>query len=76
MKDERLTERFCQSARNIEEQIDELAITIKDLSERLDKLSKALLNYVRYDSDYDEQVHAEIERILDEVENNGRKTVE
>ena len=56
--------------RSFERQMNMLSDQIEELSDRLDKVSKALYHLVQYDSEYDHKIRDEIERIYDESKHN------
>lgn len=56
--------------RSFERQMNMLSDQIEELSDRLDKVSKALYHLVQYDSEYDQKIRDEIERIYDESKHN------
>lgn len=53
---------------SFEKRLNDIEDQIGELSERLDRISRALYFCVKYDAEYDCKIHEEIERICNESE--------
>lgn len=68
-----LVRQICNKADDIEKRLNELARGTAELSDHLDRLSHNLFTIARYDSEYDQLIHDEIDKVEKEAAELIRK---
>lgn len=73
MTNEEIMKKIDETADSISKRVNKLADSVKELSDRTDRMSRALFYFAQYDPEYDNVIHNEIDKVEKEAAELIRK---